>query len=245
MRQETETERGPRIIVALDFPSAEQAFAFSRRLDPRLCRVKVGFELFVSGGPSLVQALTGSGFDVFLDLKFHDIPNTVAAACRAAAGLGVWMINVHASGGTEMMTAARDAVRDRPERPRLIAVTVLTSMDDADMAEIGIREAAAGHALGLAGLAARAGLDGVVCSAAEAREMRRQFGDDFLLVTPGIRTGACAGDDQKRIMTPGEAIEAGADYLVMGRPITRVDAPLMVLEAVDEAVGSAWARTAR
>ncbi|MBK1692841.1 orotidine-5'-phosphate decarboxylase [Ectothiorhodospira mobilis] len=227
------------LIVALDFPDGESARAFATRLDPRLCRLKVGFELFVGAGPALVEDLQGRGFEIFLDLKFHDIPNTVAGACRAAAGLGVWMINVHACGGRAMMTAAREAVEGAARRPRLIAVTVLTSMDATDLAASGIGRDLEEQALFLAGEAREAGLDGVVCSAREAPLLRRTLGTDFLKVTPGIRPQGSAADDQKRVVTPGRAMQDGATHLVVGRPVTRAADPLAVLEAMNREIAGA------
>lgn len=231
--------KDPRIIVALDFPDAAQALEFSRRLDPGACRVKVGFELFVSAGPALVEQLVAAGFDVFLDLKFHDIPNTVASACRAAAGLGVWMMNVHASGGGRMLQAAREALEGETHRPHLIAVTVLTSMDERDLDELGLGKDVGRLAEALAGLTAASGLDGVVCSASEAPMLRKRHGDDFLLVTPGIRPRSAQKDDQRRVMTPSEAIRAGSSYLVVGRPITRAESPMDALEAMNEEIRGA------
>lgn len=221
------------IIVALDFPEASTALAFARTLAPEQCRLKVGFELFVSSGPGLVSELVDRGFDVFLDLKFHDIPHTVAAACRAAARLGIWMVNVHASGGRVMMTAAREALEGAGHRPKLIAVTVLTSMDEQDLIDIGIARPAGNQAVELARLARDCGLDGVVCSAEEARRMRESCGEGFLLVTPGIRPAQAAHDDQKRVMTPKQAVAAGVDYLVIGRPITQAPDPHAVLAAIN------------
>lgn len=222
------------IIVALDFPEAPSAIGFAHTLDPSLCRLKVGKELFTQAGPALVEALMKMGFEIFLDLKFHDIPNTVAAACRAAAGLGVWMINVHALGGSAMMKAARDTLQGSP--CKLIAVTVLTSMGREDLAEIGIDQEPIEEVKRLAALAQASGLDGVVCSAAEAAMLREKFGKDFCLVTPGIRpTGSSAGD-QKRIMTPLEAIKNGSDYLVIGRPIREAPDRLRALESILEEI---------
>ena len=235
----TASHNDPRIIVALDFPDAAQALEFSRRLDPEACRVKVGFELFVSAGPALVEQLVAAGFDVFLDLKFHDIPNTVASACRAAAGLGVWMMNVHASGGGRMLQAAREALEGQAHRPHLIAVTVLTSMDERDLDELGLGKDVGRLAEALAGLTAASGLDGVVCSASEAPMLRKRHGDDFLLVTPGIRPRSAQTDDQRRVMTPSEAIRAGSSYLVVGRPITRAESPMDALEAMNEEIRGA------
>jgi orotidine-5'-phosphate decarboxylase len=222
----------PRIIVALDCPDAKEALALAGRLDPALCRVKVGSELYTSAGQALVEQLRKAGFSVFLDLKFHDIPNTVAAACAAAAGLGVWMINVHALGGRTMMEAARVALAKAEKRPRIVAVTLLTSMGASDMAEAGLGGSPQSAVLKLAQLAQASGLDGVVCSAQEAAALRRQCGKNFMLVTPGIRPANAGQDDQNRIATPREAIAAGADYLVIGRPITRAPDPLAALRAI-------------
>lgn len=221
-----------KIIVALDFPDAASALALAERLDPGLCRVKVGKELFTAAGPDLVRALVARGFEVFLDLKFHDIPNTVAAACRAAAGLGVWMLNVHASGGRRMMTAAHAALADLPRPPLLIAVTVLTSMAAEDLAEVGVAGAPADQVLRLARLAQACRLDGVVCSAQEAAVLRAGLGADFRLVTPGIRPAGADAGDQRRVMTPAEALRAGATDLVIGRPITAAADPLAALKAI-------------
>jgi orotidine-5'-phosphate decarboxylase len=220
----------PRIIVALDYPDAAPALALAERLDPTLCKLKVGKELFVAAGPQLVEALVGQGYQVFLDLKFHDIPNTVAQACKAAARLGVWMLNVHASGGRAMMCAAREAVESAHPRPRLIAVTVLTSLSRPDLAEIGLDQPPEEQVARLARLSHAAGLDGVVCSAREAQRLRRELGPGFLLVTPGIRPAGSAADDQQRVLTPLQALRAGADYLVVGRPITRAPDPVAALQ---------------
>lgn len=222
---------GPRIIVALDFPQAAGALALVDRLDPQSCRLKVGKELFTAEGPRFVEALVGRGYDVFLDLKYHDIPNTVASACRAAAGLGVWMLNVHASGGRAMMGAAREAVGSFP-RMKLVAVTVLTSLGQGDLADIGMSGTPQQAVLRLANLARDAGLDGVVCSGEEARALREALGAGFCLVTPGIRPVA-AGDDQKRVMTPRAAVTNGAHYLVIGRPITQAPDPAAALRAIN------------
>lgn len=223
----------PRIIVALDYPDAEGALALAGRLEPGLCRLKVGKELYTAAGPDLVSKLVQSGFGVFLDLKYHDIPNTVASACAAAAGLGVWMINVHALGGRAMMSAAREAVAGTARPPKLIAVTVLTSMGAGDLAEAGIAGSPRDAVSRLARLAHSCGLDGVVCSPQEAAMLRRECGKDFLLVTPGIRPAEAGKDDQQRIATPRQAIADGADYLVIGRPITRAPDPLAALRAID------------
>ena len=216
---------GPRIIVALDFSGAAAALELVRRLDPALCRVKVGKELFTATGPGLVEALHRAGFDVFLDLKFHDIPNTVVGACRAAAGLGVWMLNVHALGGRTMMRQAREALEGAARRPLLTAVTVLTSLSGSDLPEVGLRGTMEENVLRLATLARDAGLDGVICSAREARLLRSALGSPFALVTPGIRMAEDAAEDQSRIVTPRDAIVAGADYLVIGRPVTQAPDP--------------------
>jgi orotidine-5'-phosphate decarboxylase len=221
-----------RVIVALDVPQAKDALALAARLDPKLCRVKVGKELFVAAGPAVVEQLQQRGFQVFLDLKFHDIPNTVAGACRSAARLGVWMLNVHASGGPAMMRAARDALQGVARPPLLIGVTVLTSLADADMAAVGFAGTAHDNAVRLARLARECGLDGVVCSAQEAPAMRAAAGTDFTLVTPGIRLASDAKADQSRTVTPPEAVRLGADYLVIGRPITQSKDPVATLESI-------------
>ena len=221
-----------RIIVPLDFPDAERALAFAARLDPRLCRVKVGKELFVAVGPGVVQRLQERGFEVFLDLKFHDIPNTVAGACRSAARLGVWMLNVHASGGEAMLRAAREALAAMAHPPRLIAVTILTSLADADLGRVGLAGTVLDNVERLARLARDCGLDGVVCSAQEAALIRSRIGGDFTLVTPGIRLEAGRSDDQARVVTPAEAVRLGADYLVIGRAITSSHDPIAMLESI-------------
>ena len=226
----------PRIIVALDLSAADSAVDLARRLSPELCRLKVGKELFTAAGPALVAQLRREGFGVFLDLKFHDIPNTVAQACRSAARLGVWMIDVHALGGRVMLQAAREALGSTPDRPRLTAVTILTSLDAEGLREVGIEDTPARAASRLAGLAQASGADGVVCSAQEAAALRRQCGAGFLLVTPGIRSGdpgaGDAPDDQKRIASARSAVDAGADYLVIGRPVTRAADPLAALRRI-------------
>jgi len=221
-----------KIIVALDYADAASAMTLVERLDPALCRVKVGKELFTAVGPELVRALAARGFEVFLDLKFHDIPNTVAAACRAAAGLGVWMMNVHASGGRRMLSAAHEALADLPQRPLLIAVTVLTSMSAEDLNETGVAGAPADQVLRLARLTQACKLDGVVCSAQEAALLRADLGADFRLVTPGIRPAGAEAGDQRRVMTPAEALRAGATDLVIGRPITGAADPLAALKQI-------------
>jgi orotidine-5'-phosphate decarboxylase len=222
------------VIVALDFHDAHAALDFAARLDPSECRIKIGKELFTASGRDLVESLVLRGFQVFLDLKFHDIPNTVAQACKMAAESGVWMVNVHASGGRRMMTAAREALSGMSQRPLLIAVTVLTSMDASDLVEIGIEASPESHVARLATLTRDCGLDGVVCSAQEAAALKARFGTGFRLVTPGIRLTDSAADDQRRVMTPTAALAAGADYLVIGRPITRADQPLEVLRKINQ-----------
>ena len=227
----------PRIIVALDYPEAAPALDLVVRLEPALCRLKVGKELFTAAGPQLVEQFMRRGFEVFLDLKFHDIPNTTAQACRAAAALGVWMMNVHALGGRRMMEAARNAVAQAARPPKLIAVTVLTSMVQEDLTELGMSATPADLVLRLATLARDSGLDGVVCSAQEAALLRRECGDKFCLVTPGIRPADAAADDQARVMTPRAALENGASYLVIGRPITRAADPLQALQEISRQIG--------
>ncbi len=221
----------PRIIVALDFPDQASALSLVDRLDPGLCRLKVGKELFTRCGPELVRILVDRKFDVFLDLKFHDIPNTVASACAAAADLGVWMLNVHALGGPAMMEAARRAL-SADDAPLLIAVTLLTSSGPRELEALGIEQTPAEMVQRLAALAAQAGLDGVVCSAQEARLLSQQQGDDFVLVTPGIRLAGAAADDQSRVMTPTQAIAEGAHYLVIGRPVTQSADPVLTLRTI-------------
>ena len=221
------------IVVALDFEQKSAALDLVSQLDPALCRLKVGKEMFTHFGPSFVSELQQRQFEVFLDLKFHDIPNTVAKAVQAAADLGVWMVNVHASGGSKMMIAAREALaKFGADKPLLIAVTVLTSMEQADLTELGINLTPAEQVLKLATLTANAGLDGVVCSAQEAAILKQQFGTNFCLVTPGIRPSFAKADDQKRVMTPNEALAVGVDYLVIGRPITKAADPLAALQAI-------------
>ncbi|WP_174874945.1 orotidine-5'-phosphate decarboxylase [Vogesella oryzae] len=227
------------VLVALDFSTADAALAFAARLDPSQCRLKVGKELFTAAGPQLVEQLAARGFQVFLDLKFHDIPNTVAHACKMAADIGVWMVNVHASGGRRMMTAAVEALANYSQRPLLIAVTVLTSMEAADLAEIGISVPPQEHVLRLARLTRDSGFDGVVCSAQEAPLLKAEIGQDFKLVTPGIRLADSVADDQRRVMTPVAALQAGADYLVIGRPITKAVDPLAVLTGINADI-RAW-----
>ncbi len=217
---------GPRVIVAIDAQTRKEALRLTRRLQPELCRLKVGKELFTACGPAIVEKMMTEGFEVFLDLKYHDIPNTVAKACAVAAELGVWMLNIHAQGGRRMLAAAREAVDKAQHRPLLIAVTVLTSLQREDLVEVGLAEEPQALALRLAALAREEGLDGVVCSAHEAEAMKRRFGDGFKLVTPGIRLPGDDAGDQRRIMTPVEAIKLGADYVVIGRSISASDDPL-------------------
>ena len=234
----------PRVIVALDFPEASAALALAQRLDPAACALKVGKEMFVAAGPEPVRAMVARGFRVFLDLKFHDIPNTVARACAAATRLGVWMINVHAAGGAAMLTAARTAVDEAAAEqgraaPLLIAVTVLTSLRDDDLRATGIADDTARQAVRLARLTADCGLDGVVCSAQEAAMLRSACGPAFKLVTPGIRPEGAAAHDQARVMTPEAAIAAGADYLVIGRAITAAPDPVRALREINASLGIA------
>jgi orotidine-5'-phosphate decarboxylase len=233
----------PRVIVALDFANPMHALALADRLDPRACSLKVGKEMFVVAGPEPVRWMVARGFNVFLDLKFHDIPNTVAQACAAATRLGVWMLNVHAAGGRGMLRAAREAV-DRAAKeggartPLLIAVTVLTSLTDDDLREQGLADMASAHAVRLAQMTSACGLDGVVCSAVEAPAMRAALGPAFKLVTPGIRPAGASRDDQARIITPEAAVASGADYLVVGRPITQAADPVAALAAINVSLGA-------
>lgn len=228
-----QNQNDPKIIVALDFPSEKPAVELVEQLDPSKCRLKVGKELFTRSGPQMVDRMQKRGFDVFLDLKFHDIPNTTSAAVAAAADLGVWMVNVHASGGEKMMVACRERLESfGADRPLLIAVTVLTSMSAHDLAGIGIADSPEAQVSRLATLTKNCGLDGVVCSAQEAPKLKAEQGADFQLITPGIRPLTADKGDQQRIMTPTDALKAGSDYLVIGRPITRADDPLAALEAI-------------
>lgn len=225
-----------KIIIALDYPSSEAALALAKQLDPQRCRLKIGKELFTRSGPKVVETLTQQGFDIFLDLKYHDIPNTVAKACAAAADLGVWMMNVHALGGTAMMTAAKASLGTQSDRPLLIAVTLLTSMDQTTFDQIGLQGSISDTVLRLAKSADDSGLDGVVCSAQEATQLRAQRGSDFKLITPGIRPANSIQGDQHRTMTPAEAISAGSSYLVIGRPITGAEDPMASLEAIEKSL---------
>ncbi|CUA82608.1 orotidine-5'-phosphate decarboxylase [Pseudidiomarina woesei] len=224
------------IFVALDYADAESAWPLIDQLSPQQCGLKVGKELFTSAGPDFVKALVKRGFKVFLDLKFHDIPNTAGKAVRAAAELGVWMVNVHASGGRRMLEAARDAIADMPNKPHLIAVTVLTSMTEDDLQEIGITVSPQQQVLRLAQLTKSAGLDGVVCSAQEAQMIAQQCGDGFIRVTPGIRPVGAEQGDQRRVMTPPEAAALGIEVLVIGRPITQASDPVAALNAIHESL---------
>ena len=230
------TASEPRIIVALDFDNAASALALADQLNPNQCRLKVGKELFLAAGPQLVKSLIDRSFDIFLDLKFHDIPNTVAQAIQAAADLGVWMSNVHASGGTRMMSAAKQAVEQHGGDMLLIAVTVLTSMDDNDLHQAGVNRSARDQVMSLARLTQESGLDGVVCSAQEASALKQQLGQEFKLVTPGIRLTDSASDDQRRIVSPSQAIEQGSDYLVIGRPITQAEDPMQMLKKINQSL---------
>lgn len=222
-----------KVIIALDFSERQQVLDLVSRLDPQECRLKVGKELFTSYGPQIVRELQALGFEIFLDLKFHDIPNTVYKAIRAAADLGVWMVNVHASGGRAMLTQARQAIEDSQHKPLLIAVTILTSLSAGEVAEIGYERDVATQVKHLARLSYECGLDGVVCSAQEANIIKSVTAPAFLTVTPGIRLADATKDDQTRVMTPDAAVKNGADYLVIGRPITQANDPLSVLQAIN------------
>jgi orotidine-5'-phosphate decarboxylase len=224
---------GPRIVVAMDFDNADQCLAMAKRLSPLDCRLKVGKELFTACGPKIVEQLMTLGFEIFLDLKFHDIPSTTSKAVKAAAELGVWMVNVHASGGERMMVAAREILECRAGKsPLLIAVTVLTSMEASDLSGVGITCSPEEQVMKLACLTHACGLDGIVCSAQEAALMRTQFRDDFCLVTPGIRLDTSPADDQRRTLTPAAAIAAGSSYLVIGRPITQSPNPAATCKSI-------------
>lgn len=229
----------PQVIVAMDFESAEACLKLAEKLDPNQCRLKVGKELFTSAGPVLLEKLMNLGFAIFLDLKYHDIPSTVAKAVQIAAELGVWMINVHASGGIRMLVAAREALAKHPgSRPLLIGVTVLTSMDQRDLQSVGIESPLGSQVMRLAALVQQAGLDGVVCSAVETKPLREQFGQDFCLVTPGIRPSGSPVDDQRRIASPREAINSGSDYLVIGRPITKANNAAETLASIVNSISA-------
>ena len=223
-----------RVIVAMDFDNQHSALQLAEQLDPSQCRLKVGKELFTVAGPQLVKALVERNFDVFLDLKFHDIPNTTAKAVSAAADLGVWMTNVHACGGSRMMEAAQQSLQQKGSEMLLIAVTVLTSMEQSDLQQVGVSNAPTEQVLHLARLAKSSGLQGVVCSAQEASTLKADLGADFKLVTPGIRLPESAADDQRRIVSPTDAIALGSDYLVIGRPITRSSNPVATLNQINQ-----------
>jgi orotidine-5'-phosphate decarboxylase len=222
-----------RVIVALDYPDATLAMEFVDRIRPADCRLKIGKELFMRTGSPLVELLVKSGFDVFLDLKFHDIPTTVGKACAAAADLGVWMMNVHALGGVRMLESARTAIDVAGSKAKLIAVTILTSMNESDLQGVGLAGTPGENVERLAGLASETGLDGVVCSAQEAARLRSLIGENFLLITPGVRPAGSSADDQRRIMTPADAVRSGASYLVIGRPVTRSDDPARTLLTIN------------
>lgn len=228
----------PKVIVALDFDNKNKALDLVSQLDSSQCKLKVGKEMFTYFGPEFVKELVHRKFDVFLDLKFHDIPNTVAKACLAAADLGVWMMNVHASGGPKMMSHTQQALESLGhDRPKLIAVTVLTSMDQSQLNAIGIQTTPEQHVLSLAKMTQECGLDGVVCSAQEAPILRSHLNDNFLLVTPGIRPLGSEKGDQQRIMTPPDALAAGVSYMVVGRPITQAENPLQALVDINRSIG--------
>lgn len=228
-----------KIVIALDMSNTDEVISLLRQLDPANCRVKIGKELFTRYGPDLVRQIIAMDFDVFLDLKFHDIPNTVNKAVVAAAELGVWMLTLHAAGGADMMRAARDAVAQSEHKPLLVAVTVLTSLEQEDLAAQGVQRSPLEQVQRLASLAQECGMDGVVCSAAEAAELRKLLRKDFLLVTPGIRPQGDAAHDQKRIVTPADAVHAGSDYLVIGRPITRAREPVQKLTLIKQEISGA------
>lgn len=225
-----------RIIIALDMASADEVMSLLRQLDPASCRVKVGKELFTRYGPALVREISGMGFDIFLDLKFHDIPNTVNKAVAAAAEIGVWMLTLHAAGGADMLRAAHEAIANSEHKPLLVAVTLLTSLEQDDLAVQGVQRTPLEQVQRLASLAQECGMDGVVCSAAEAGELRKLLRKDFLLVTPGIRPQGDTANDQKRIVTPAAAVQQGSDYLVIGRPITRAREPLEKLSQIQQEI---------
>ena len=222
----------PKVIVALDFDTADETLALVDQLKPTMCRLKIGKQIFTREGPQLVKSLIAKGYDVFLDLKFHDIPNTVAAACAAAAELGVWMINVHAQGGPSMMRAAREAINQCAHKPLLIGVTILTSLNTDEIRAVGLHGSTEDNVMRLAKLAQESGLDGVVCSPLEVLSLRDQLNSNFKLVTPGIRPAGSSKDDQKRVMTPKTALAAGSDYIVIGRPITQSKHPLAALQSI-------------
>tara|TARA_B100000902_G_scaffold70162_1_gene75937 strand:+ start:2670 stop:3353 length:684 start_codon:yes stop_codon:yes gene_type:complete len=219
-----------KIIIPLDL-DYQEALKLAKLLDPKICRMKIGNQLFTSSGPKVVKELHQLGFDVFLDLKFHDIPNTVHEAVKSAADLGVWMVNVHASGGKQMLEASKKALQQFSNPPLLIAVTVLTSLSQEFLSEIGL-DNLDDQVFRLTRMAKESGLDGVVCSASDAESVKKEFGEEFLTVTPGIRPSGSSLDDQSRVSTPSEAIASGSDYLVIGRPITGSEDPKKALEAI-------------
>jgi len=235
---QTHQVQDPKIIVALDYADAKSALSLVNQLDPTLCKLKIGKELFTAAGPQLVEQLVAKNFKVFLDLKFHDIPNTVAKACEAASNLGVWMLNVHASGGSAMMLSALEGVDKSTHNPYLIAVTVLTSMSQENLQELGIQNSVEEQVVKLASLTEQSNLHGVVCSAMEAEKLREIVNTNFLLVTPGIRPANANADDQTRIMTPNKALDMGASYLVVGRPITQASSPIEALHAINQSIAS-------
>lgn len=222
------------VIVAMDYSDLASVEALADQLDPAQCRLKVGKELFTHCGPQVVHSIRDRGFDVFLDLKFHDIPNTVAGAVKAAADLGVWMVNVHAAGGARMMEAASEALANYQSVPSLIAVTVLTSMEQQDLQGVGLDCEPVNQVIRLARLTRDCGLDGVVCSAQETEMLRKEIGSDFQLVTPGIRPANSDTGDQRRVATPAAAMASGSSYLVIGRPITQHNDPLAALTAINQ-----------
>ena len=233
------TDLGPRIIIALDYPNEASAWQLIDQLDAKMCRLKIGKEMFTRLGPDFVRKVINKGFDVFLDLKYHDIPNTVAAACEAGADLGVWMMNVHAAGGRKMMETAANRLAKLQSRPLLIAVTILTSLSADEVAEIGYPGSPQDNVSRFAELTESSGLDGVVCSPLEAGVLRGERCADFRLVTPGVRPATASMDDQTRVMTPSDAMRAGSDFLVVGRPITAAKNPLESLIAINHEVNSA------
>ena len=224
------------LVVAMDFDDVDAAIRLAQQLDPTVCRLKVGHQLYASAGPVAVRSLQDLGFEIFLDLKFHDIPNTVAGACKAAADLGVWMVNVHAAGGPVMMAAAARAVEETVTL--VTAVTILTSFDQAQFQQVGYQGQIADQVVSMALLAQQSGLDGVVCSAHEIGLLRSELDAGFCLVTPGIRPAGTAIGDQQRVMTPGQAVAAGSDFLVIGRPITQSPDPSSVVAAIHQEIGS-------
>jgi orotidine-5'-phosphate decarboxylase len=228
----------PKIIVAIDKPDITSVRTLASTLDAKLCRVKIGKEAFVAMGPAVLDEFQQRGFEIFLDLKFHDIPNTVAEACKAAARRGIWMMNVHAAGGRAMMTAAREALEqvNSSIKPKLIAVTVLTSLTGPELNEVGVLDSIDNQVLRLATLTQACGLDGVVCSAREAALLRREIDKNFLLVTPGIRLPSATKDDQARVVTPQDALRLGASYLVIGRPITGANDPGIALQEISHLI---------